>query len=271
MFGFVDLLPIVSRGRKGDHHTSTGRAVWQALRVERTASVRFNDPEIVAAWLKEWSADGSTPSRRPGTGTRDRVSRTPRACCTLGCSSNTGCRCAYTATASNSSLQRRIHTNPTGSTSTERHRVGPARPPDLLSGAVIVGHDDDTVCTGLVLRFENGDLVVGTLGTSGYSQSVRCRQTWPASGLYALRARLISDLLQRGRAVAANWPRPASRTPHRRGPRRHSCRCVVMSAAQPRKSPRRPQPRPGVRRSRSSSGRPRRSLESPCPPDPPNT
>jgi hypothetical protein len=52
-------------------------------------------------------------------------------------------------------------------------RVGPARRPDVLSGfigarltdgAVIVGHDGDAVCAGLVLRFENGDLVIGTLG-----------------------------------------------------------------------------------------------------------
>jgi len=52
-------------------------------------------------------------------------------------------------------------------------RVGPAVPPDVLSkfvgsrltdGAVIVGHDGDLVCAGLVLRFDNGDLLIGTLG-----------------------------------------------------------------------------------------------------------
>jgi hypothetical protein len=52
-------------------------------------------------------------------------------------------------------------------------RVGPAVPPDVLSrfvgamltdGAVITGSDGDLTCTGLVLRFDVGDLVVGTLG-----------------------------------------------------------------------------------------------------------
>lgn len=52
-------------------------------------------------------------------------------------------------------------------------RVGPALHPDILSefvgarltdGAVIVGPDGDRICAGLVLRFENDDLVIGTLG-----------------------------------------------------------------------------------------------------------
>jgi hypothetical protein len=52
-------------------------------------------------------------------------------------------------------------------------RVGPAQSLDALStfvgsrltdGAVIVGHDGDAVCAGLMLRFDNGDLVVGTIG-----------------------------------------------------------------------------------------------------------
>ena len=34
----------------------------------------------------------------------------------------------------------------------------------LTDGAVIVGHDGALVCAGLHLRFDNGDLVVGTLG-----------------------------------------------------------------------------------------------------------
>ena len=51
-------------------------------------------------------------------------------------------------------------------------RVGPARHPDVLSalidarltdGAVIIGHDGDAFTAGLVLRFVNGDLVIGTL------------------------------------------------------------------------------------------------------------
>jgi hypothetical protein len=52
-------------------------------------------------------------------------------------------------------------------------RVGPAQPPDVLSGfigarptdgAVITGHDGSAVCAGLVLRFEHSDLVIGTVG-----------------------------------------------------------------------------------------------------------
>jgi len=34
----------------------------------------------------------------------------------------------------------------------------------LTDGAVIIGHDGDEVCAGLVLRFEHSDLVIGTLG-----------------------------------------------------------------------------------------------------------
>ncbi|AEB45141.1 hypothetical protein [Micromonospora maris] len=52
-------------------------------------------------------------------------------------------------------------------------RVGPALRPGILSGfvgaglvdgAVIIGPDGDLSCAGLVLRFDIGDLVVGTLG-----------------------------------------------------------------------------------------------------------
>lgn len=34
----------------------------------------------------------------------------------------------------------------------------------LTDGAVIVGQDSGGDCAGLVLRFEDGDLVIGTLG-----------------------------------------------------------------------------------------------------------
>lgn len=52
-------------------------------------------------------------------------------------------------------------------------RVGPARTPDVLAtfvgsrlsdGALILGHDGDGICAGLLLRFDDGDLVIGTLG-----------------------------------------------------------------------------------------------------------
>ncbi|KUL34323.1 hypothetical protein ADL15_16475 [Actinoplanes awajinensis subsp. mycoplanecinus] len=52
-------------------------------------------------------------------------------------------------------------------------RVGPASRPDVLAGfvggrlvdgAIILGHDGGAVCAGLVLRFDRGDLVIGSLG-----------------------------------------------------------------------------------------------------------
>ncbi|MEV4348500.1 hypothetical protein AB0J83_28935 [Actinoplanes sp. NPDC049596] len=54
-------------------------------------------------------------------------------------------------------------------------RVGPAQPPDLLAGfvgamlvdgSVIIGYDG--VCGGLRLRFDRGDLVLGSLGDDWY-------------------------------------------------------------------------------------------------------
>lgn len=64
-------------------------------------------------------------------------------------------------------------------------RVGPVQCPDVLSGflgtrlvdgTVIVGQDVDEVCVGLVLRFEDGDLVIGTFGDEWVLAVSRCRR-----------------------------------------------------------------------------------------------
>jgi hypothetical protein len=158
----------------GDVYEATARAVWQALRVEHRAGyVGFSDPEIVAAWLKRMFGrrlDAVTEARHWYEGRRK-----PDAESLL-----------HAWLFFEYAVPVRLHghgdqlllakEDPYHSYDMDEHgetRVGPARPPDVLSGfigarltdgAVIVGHDGDAVCAGLVLRFENGDLVIGTLG-----------------------------------------------------------------------------------------------------------
>ncbi|MET8283091.1 hypothetical protein [Micromonospora sp. NPDC005174] len=158
----------------GDVHEATSRAVWQALRVERPMPhVGFGDPEMVASWLKSMVGrrlDAVTEARYWCEGRRG-----PDAESLLHA-------WLFFADAMPVGLHGRgdelllAKEYPYRSYDMDEYaetRVGPARHPDLLSGfigarltdgAVIVGHDVDAVCAGLVLRFEEGDLVIGTLG-----------------------------------------------------------------------------------------------------------
>ncbi len=158
----------------GDVYEATARAVWQALRVEYPVPyVGFSDPGMVASWL------GSMVGRRLKAVTEARYwcegRREPDAESLLHA-------WLYFENAIPVGLHGRgdqlllTKKNPYRSYDMDEYaetRVGPVRRPDVLSrfigalltdGAVIVGHDVDEVCAGLVLRFENGDLVIGTLG-----------------------------------------------------------------------------------------------------------
>ncbi|WP_327042823.1 hypothetical protein OG400_12440 [Micromonospora ureilytica] len=158
----------------GDVYEATARAVWQALRVEYPVPyVGFSDRGMVASWL------GSMVGRRLEAVTEARYwcegRREPDAESLLHA-------WLFFESAMPVGLHGRgdqlllAKENPYRSYNTDEYaetRVGPARRPDVLSGfigarltdaAVIVGHAVDEVCAGLVLRFEGGDLVIGTLG-----------------------------------------------------------------------------------------------------------
>lgn len=158
----------------GDVYEATAHAVWRALRVEhRVPYVGFSDPGMVASWLK------SMVGRRLDAVTEARhwyeARREPDAESLLHA-------WLFFDYAMPVGLHRRgeqlllAKEHPYRSYDMDAYgetKVGPARRPDVLSGfigarltdgAVIVGHDGDAVSAGLVLRFDTGDLVIGTLG-----------------------------------------------------------------------------------------------------------
>ncbi|MER7281490.1 hypothetical protein ABT369_44340 [Dactylosporangium sp. NPDC000244] len=158
----------------GDVYEATARAVRRALRVEHRAPYAgFSDPEMVASWLKNMFGrrlDAVTEARHWYQGRRE-----PDAESLLHA-------WLFFEYAVPVGLHGRgdqlllAKEDPYRSYDMDEcgeARVGPAQPPDVLSGfigalltdgAVIVGHDGDAVCAGLVLRFGNRDLVIGTLG-----------------------------------------------------------------------------------------------------------
>lgn len=158
----------------GDVYEATAHAVWQALRVEHPVPyVGFSDPEMVASWLKSMVGrrlDAVTEARHWYEGRRE-----PDAESLL----HAWLFFEYAVPVGLNGRGDQLllaKEDPYRSYDMDEHgetRVGPARRPDVLSGftgarltdgAVILGHDGDAVCAGLVLRFENGDLVIGTLG-----------------------------------------------------------------------------------------------------------
>ncbi len=158
----------------GDVYEATARAVWQALGVEHDAPyAAFSDPEMVATWLTSMIGrrlDAVTEARH---WYEDR--REPDAESLL-----------HAWLLFEHAVPVGLHgrgdqlllakEDPYRSYDMAGHGqtvVGPAIPPDVLSrfigarltdGAVIVGHDGEAVCAVLVLRFEDGNLVIGTLG-----------------------------------------------------------------------------------------------------------
>ncbi|WP_245601589.1 hypothetical protein [Hamadaea tsunoensis] len=158
----------------GDVYEATARAVWQALRVEhRTSYVDFNDSAMVASWLKGMVGrrlDAVTEARH-WYGRR----REPDAESLLHAWLFFEYAMPVGLHGHGDQLLLAAE-DPYGSYDmgeSGEARVGPAQPPDVLSGfvgarltdgAVIVGHDGDAVAAGLVLRFDKRDLVVGVLG-----------------------------------------------------------------------------------------------------------
>jgi hypothetical protein len=158
----------------GDVYEATARAVWQALRVERkTPYVGFSDPELVASLLKTMIGrrlDAVTEARHWYKGRRGSDADSLlhawlffEYLVPIGLHGR-----GDQLLLAKDDPYRSYDMDEYGET-----RVGPAQSPDVLSGfigarladgAVIFGHDGDQVCAGLVLRFENGDLVIGTLG-----------------------------------------------------------------------------------------------------------
>ncbi|GAA1842981.1 hypothetical protein [Asanoa iriomotensis] len=158
----------------GDVYEAAARAVWQALGVEhRAAYAGFTDPEMVASWLTNMvdrRLEAVTEARHWHEGRRG-----PDAESLLHA-------WLFFERAGPVGLHGRgdqlllAKENPYRSYGADEYgetRVGPAQRPDVLSGfigrrltdaAVIVGQDGAGVCGGLMLRFENSDLVVGTLG-----------------------------------------------------------------------------------------------------------
>jgi hypothetical protein len=154
----------------GDAYEATAHAVWQAIRVKHPVPyVGFSDPRMVTSWLKNMVGrrlDAVTEARHWYEGRR-----APDAESLLHA-------WLFFEYAVPVSLHGRgdqlllAKQNPYTSYDMDKSgqtRVGPARHPDVLAefigarltdGAVIVA---DAVCGGLVLCFENRDLVIGTL------------------------------------------------------------------------------------------------------------
>ncbi|MGW3788422.1 hypothetical protein ACWD5Z_27845 [Micromonospora chokoriensis] len=158
----------------GDVYEATVRAVWQALRVEHPVPyVGFSDPEMVASWLKDSVGrrlDAVTEARHWPEGRRE-----PDAESLLHAwlYFEGGMPVNLHGRGDQLLLAKEKPYRSTDMDECGEIRVGPARQPDVLSGfigarltdgAVILGHDGDTVAAGVVLRFEKGDLVIGTLG-----------------------------------------------------------------------------------------------------------
>jgi len=158
----------------GDVYEATVRAVWQALRVEHKApNVGFSDPQMVASWLKSMLGrrlDAVTEARHWYGGRR-----APDAESLLHAWLVFE-HAVLVGLSGHGDHIRLAKDDPYPSYDMEEYgqtRVGPAQPPDVLAefigarladGAVIIGHDGDAVCAGLVLRFDTGDLVIGQVG-----------------------------------------------------------------------------------------------------------
>ena len=157
-----------------DVYEATVHAVWQALGVQHDVPyVGFSDPRMVASWLTEMIGrrlDAVTEARHWYEGQREMDTAS----------------LLHAWLFFEHAMPVGLHgrgdelllakEDPYRSYDMGEHgetRVAPALPPDVLSrfvgarltdGAVIVGHDGDMVCAGLDLRFNNGGLVIGTLG-----------------------------------------------------------------------------------------------------------
>ncbi|MGC4755512.1 hypothetical protein [Micromonospora trifolii] len=158
----------------GDVYEATARAVWQALRRKYPVPyLGFSDPVMVASWLGSMVGrrlEAVTEARHWCEGRREADAESLlHAWLFFGSAMPVGLHGrGDQLLLAKEDPYRSYDMDEYGET-----RVGPARRPDVLSGfvgarltdgAVIVGQDVDEVCAGLVLRFKDGDLVIGTLG-----------------------------------------------------------------------------------------------------------
>jgi hypothetical protein len=177
----------------GDVYEATACAVWQALRVEHPVPyVGFSDPEMVASWLKSMVGrrlDAVTEARHWYGGRRE-----PDAESLLHAWLFFEYAMPVGVHGSGDQLLL-AKENPYRSYDMDEYgetRVGPARRPDVLSrfigarltdGAVLLGHDGDAVSAGVLLRFENADLVIGTLGGDRRSCSASLQSAIEVAGM----------------------------------------------------------------------------------------
>jgi hypothetical protein len=158
----------------GDVYEATAHAVWKALRVrQQVPYVGFSDLSMVASWLTSMCGrrlEAVTEARHWREGRREADAESLlHAWLFFEYAGPIGLHgCGDQVILAREDPYRSYDMDEHGQT-----RVGPTRSPDALSrfigsrltdGAVIVGPDGDAVCAGLVLRFNDGDLVVGTLG-----------------------------------------------------------------------------------------------------------
>ncbi|WP_203829480.1 hypothetical protein [Actinoplanes palleronii] len=142
----------------GDVYEATARAVWEAL--SAVPYVGFSDPLMVTAWL------GDMVGQRllDVTGARYRGEGPPHAWLHFEHAVAVGLHGR-----GDTLLLAKEYPYP----AYDETRAGPASRPDVLAGfvggrlvdgAIILGHEGEAVCAGLVLRFDRGDLVIGSLG-----------------------------------------------------------------------------------------------------------
>jgi hypothetical protein len=170
----IDVVIAETDTNVGDVYEATVHAVWQALGVEHDVPyVGFSDPAMVTSWLTsvfDRRLDAVTEARYWHQGQREPDTLSPlHAWLHLE-------RAVPVGLHGRGDELLLSTENPYRSYEMDEHpetKVGPPRPLDVLSGsvgarlidgAVILGHDGDDVCAGLVLRCDNGDLIIGTLG-----------------------------------------------------------------------------------------------------------
>lgn len=76
----------------------------------------------------------------------------------------------------------------------------------VVDGAVLLGHDGEAVCTGLVLPFDDRDLVLGVLGDEWVLFVVRCQRPPLPTGLWHPSSAAASDNARPGRHAAQLQP-----------------------------------------------------------------
>jgi len=154
----------------GDVYEATAHAVWQAVGVKHDVPyVGFSDAEMVTSWLNRMLGrrlDAVTVARFRHLRESD-AQGLLHAWLFFDHAVPVRLHVSGEQLLLSKEEPNRSNVDESGSV-----RLGPARPPDMLSGfvgarlldgAVILGDDDVPVCVGLVLRFDNGELTMGAI------------------------------------------------------------------------------------------------------------